>query len=679
MPSSTTADASPGPTPPPDALAASPRRHGPAWWHAAPVWVRRTVRQLTIVGCTGVIALLLGVFTASATTSLGPHEARIATNLSHVIRVDLGPLGSLEIPSPTPWPLGVQVDVGEIPATLTEVENPLQSLSGDVAAYAAFFADPRAGIEDAALALVNDAARRTVLVWSLLLVTVSIGQLAAGGLLRREVREKLRRAGVAPLAATTALAVLAVPLSAALTARPETGRPSAVLSELGGPLAEARVSGQVAALLDSYGERALEELRKNDEFYSELATNVRAAYAEDAEPLAPRRPLAPVVPEPAASETPTPDASPTQDPTETPTEEPSASQDPTEAPAEDASASPTEDASPTASPSPSPTRDLLPPDPVTLLVISDNHCNMGMGPVFGELARQSQADVILNAGDSTLGGSSVESICIDQIAKELPADVPVVVADGNHDSSETSAQEAKVGWRVLDGGVIEVEGLTIVGNVDSRLTSVTLGNREYATRGEAAQVVTDAACAAVGRTAASPEASRDATPDASPSGRDDATGDAGRAADGNDNDDAADAADGGADAGADADGGDVVDILLLHDPYTGARVMQSGCVGLEISGHLHRRVGPTQQGLGVVYLGASSGGAKEGSAPIGPLQADAYVTVISYDRANHVPLALREITLGRDRQVTLGEWEAFPVRPTEPVTADLSVEAWPNR
>ncbi|WP_123740201.1 metallophosphoesterase family protein [Salana multivorans] len=666
MPSSTTADASPGPTPPPDAPAASPRRRGPAWWHAAPVWVRRTVRQLTIVGCTGVIALLLGVFTASATTSLGPHEARIATNVSHVIRVDLGPLGSLEIPSPAPWPLGVQVDVGEIPATLTEVENPLQSLSGDVAAYAAFFADPRAGIEDAALALVNDAARRTVLVWSLLLVAVAIGQLAAGGLLRREVREKLRRAGVAPLAATTALAVLAVPLSAALTARPETGRPSAVLSELGGPLAEARVSGQVAALLDSYGERALEELRKNDEFYAELATNVRAAYAEDAEPLAPRRPLAPVVPEPAASETPTPDA------TESPTADVSPTEDATETPTEDAS--PT--SSPSPSPSPSPTRDLLPPDPVTLLVISDNHCNMGMGPVFGELARQSQADVILNAGDSTLGGSSVESICIDQIAKGLPADVPVVVADGNHDSSETSAQEAKVGWRVLDGGVIEVEGLTIVGNVDSRLTSVTLGNREYATRGEAAQVVTDAACAAVGRTAASPEASRDATPDASPSGRDDATGDAGRAADGNDNDDAADADAADDDA---ADGDDVVDILLLHDPYTGARVMQSGCVGLEISGHLHRRVGPTQQGLGVVYLSASSGGAKEGSVPIGPLQADAYVTVISYDRANHVPLALREITLGRDRQVTLGEWEAFPVRPTEPVTADLSVEAWPNR
>lgn len=554
-----------------------PRKHlpGTGWWHAAPVWLRRTVRQLAIVVMTGIIALTLGIFTASAETRLGPHEARISTNVSHTVRLDLGPLGSLDIPSPAPWPLGVQVDVGEVPATLTEVDNPLQTLSGDVAAYAGFFADPEIGVREAAWALVADVLRRTVLVWSILLVVVAVGQLAAGGLMRREIAEKLRRRGVAPLAIATAVAVVAVPASAAIQGQPETGRPSAVLTQLGGPLAEARVSGQVAVLLDTYGELALEELRKNDEFYDVLAANVRAAYAEAASPLSPPPRALPVLPWPIAP-----------DPVATPAR-----------------------------------------DPVTLMVVSDIHCNTGIGVAFGEIARQSQADIILNAGDTTLGGSSVESLCVDRLARALPADLPVVVADGNHDSRETSAQEARAGWRVLDGSVIDVEGVTIVGDVDSRLTSVTLGTHEYRTRTEAGRALQEAACAEV-------------DPD---------------------------------------DPDDYVDILLLHDPYTGGRVMPSGCVGLEISGHLHRRIGPVQQGLGLLYLNDTSGGAHEGAVPLGPLQATAYVTIIEYDRASRTPVALREVAMYPDQHVELGEWEAFPDRPTEVVVADLSIEEWPAR
>ena len=536
--------------------------------------MRRTVRQLAIVLLTGLLALTFGLFTASADTRLGPHEARISTNVSQVIRLDLGPLGSLELPSPAPWPLGVQVDVGEIPATLTELENPLQSLSGDVAAYAAFFADPEIAVRDAVGALVSDALRRTVLVWSVLLIVVAIGQLGAGGLLRSEMRDKLRRAGVAPLAAATALAVVAVPVSAALQARPATGRPSVVLTELGGPLAEARVSGQVAVLLDTYGERALEEVRKNEEFYDGLAANVRAAYANDDEPLEPRPPIPPLLP-----------------------------------------------------PQIAPVLEGPPEDPIALMVFSDVHCNTGIATALGEIARQSQADIILNAGDTTLGGSSVESICVDSLARALPADVPVVVADGNHDSRDTSQQEARVGWQVLEGSVVDVEGVRIVGDVDSRLTSVTLGNHEYQTRGEAADVLRTAACEAV-------------DPD---------------------------------------DPDDYVDIMLLHDPYTGARVMSSGCVGLEISGHLHRRVGPVQQGLGLLYLNDTSGGAASGTVPIGPLQATAYATVIQYDRATREPVALREVAMFPDQSVELRAWERFPSRPTELVVADLSPDQWPNR
>ena len=76
---------------------------------------------------TGVVALVIGVFTATAEGSVGPHEADLAITSTHSVDIDLGPLGALLLESPAPWPLGVQVDVGEIPATLTEVDNPLDA------------------------------------------------------------------------------------------------------------------------------------------------------------------------------------------------------------------------------------------------------------------------------------------------------------------------------------------------------------------------------------------------------------------------------------------------------------------------------------------------------------------------------------------------------------------------
>lgn len=265
-----------------------------------------------------------------------------------------------------------------------------------------------------------------------------------------------------------------------------------------------------------------------------------------------------------------------------------------------------------------------------MLLISDNHCNIGMGPVYAAMARESGAEVVLNLGDTTMGGSSVEAICVDALADHL-TEVPVVVADGNHDSTTTGEQEAARGWRVLDGGVIEVAGLRILGDRDPRLTSVTLGYRDYTTREELADGLQAAACANV---------SDPGTP------WQDST---------------------------DQEGW--VDILAIHDPFVGARAMPSGCVVLELTGHLHRRIGPVQEGLGLLYVTPSSGGAAPGIIPIGPLQADATATVLRYDRANKRPLALREIRMAPDGTAGLGEWETFPAMPTEPVVADLSARA----
>ncbi len=579
------------------------------WWHARRPWQRRTVRQTAVVLATGVVALTIGVFTATAQGSVGPHEADLAITSTHEIDIDLGPLGALLLDSPAPWPIGVQVDVGEIPATLTEVDNPLDALGGDVSAYAAFFSQPESAITTAVWALVSDAVARTVLLWSIALVMIAVGQLAAGGLLRAELRAKLHRRGVAPLVAATVLAVVAVPVAGVVQRPAEQGRESQVLADLGGAMSGARVTGRLGVLVDTYGERAIATVRSNSAYYDVVRENVVAAYAADAAPLEPRRPLAPlVVAGPESDGDPDADSA-TEDGSDDTTPDDATPEDST--PSADGTSTGTRTA-----------QDEREPDLVTMVLISDNHCNTGMGRVMGEVARQAQADVVLNLGDTTMGGSGPEQLCVDAIADEL-TEFPVVVADGNHDSMLTGEQERQRGWTVLDGGVVEVEGVRIVGDRDPRLTSVTLGEREFATKAEAATTLTDAACAGY-------------DPD-DPSSR--------------------------------------VDILAIHDPYVGNRVMPSGCIVLELSGHLHRRVGPFQQGLGLFYGMASSGGATAGQLTLGTLPAQATISVLLYDRANHRPAALREVRIDPDQAVTLTPWEAFPEMPTTPVVADLSPAA----
>ena len=90
---------------------------------------------------------------------------------------------------------------------------------------------------------------------------------------------------------------------------------------------------------------------------------------------------------------------------------------------------------------------------------------------------------------------------------------------------------------------------------------------------------------------------------------------------------------------------------------------------------LHRRVGPFQQGLGLFYGMASSGGATAGQLTLGTLPAQATVSVLLYDRANQRPAALREVRIDPDQAVTLTPWEAFPEMPTTSVDADLSPAA----
>src|SRR5690606_41317846 len=64
-------------------------------------------------------------------------------------------------------------------------------------------------------------------------------------------------------------------------------------------------------------------------------------------------------------------------------------------------------------------------DQVPLTLVTDLRCNVGMAPVVGAVVELSGSELVLNAGDTVMGGTSVESVCVNAFADGIPAGVPV--------------------------------------------------------------------------------------------------------------------------------------------------------------------------------------------------------------------------------------------------------------
>lgn len=579
-----------------------PRRRW-EWWHQRSTTFRRAVRSSAAILVAGLVSLAFGVTTAQFTGSLGPHVAQYSTTLNSEVTVDMGPLGALIIDSPLPLGLGADVVVKEIPIELASASiNPVAGLTADLSSYSQFLANPEAAIRDAAMGLVRDAVGRSVLAWTVLLALVALGRLASHGVLREAARSAWRQQGVPAMTIGLALALIVPLVATATRGSGGVGRPSEVLA--GTPLAEARITGRLGSLVDFYGGYVVDAITENQEFYEEVEANLRAEYAAEPQPLAPTG-----VPEMVPTIDPVSD-----DPTATADATADATSEPTEEPDEPAS----EDA--TAADAAEETEESVEPDPVTITMVTDLHCNVGMAPVVGAVVELSESDVVLNAGDTVMGGTSVESVCVNAFADGIPDGVPVVVADGNHDSETTAGQEEARGWTVLRGEPVEIAGLTILGDRDPMLTS--LGAPTHPQRDETFEEMSarlnEVACEA-------------------------------------------------------AEAGDPIDILLVHNMRAAQAGLDSGCVGLTLNGHLHRRIGPWQSGLGIQYLSASTAGATKDTPTIGPLQNTATITIIRWDRANDVPMDFRVVTFGVDRTVTIGEWLSFPPRSETPV--DLEAPA----
>lgn len=572
------ADPRTAPTPAPD----RPRRRR---------WVVRAL--LAVVAL--LAALVFGVTTATAESSLGPHEARYDVTTDATVTIDLGPLGTLQIDSPLPLGLGARVTVEEIPADVDALHgvDTLQALTGDLNSYLQFFTGPQATIEDAARALVANALWRALAALVVLVAAGTAGWWLLGAARRAELGGRL-----APHAAQLTAGGLAVVLVGTLVTASERGdaaqrtasqRTSAVFD--GTPLEGARITGRLGGIVDTYGGLVVKAFQDNEDFYDRADGALVAAW-DDWEA---RRGTVEAAADDAADlggaassvEDPVPGATATAASSASPTPEES-----------------TDDEA----------------EPLTLLVISDLHCNVGMAPLITSLAEMSGAEVVLDAGDTTMNGTSVEQYCVTTFARAIPGGVDLVTAPGNHDSAETTAQYARAGATVLDGGVIDVRGMRILGDKDPKATRLITTQTQDESYAEVGERLSEVAC----------------------------------------------------------DDSDGVDLVLFHNPRTAPALLADGCVPALVSGHMHTRTDPEQIGEGIRYISSSTAGAQENEPRIGPLKGTAEMTILRWDPDSRQILDWQLVEIGTDASAVVHDPEPWPAVVPEAEAEDEAPSAAPT-
>jgi len=547
---------------------------------------RRLARWLLVSLAVVVPCVAWGVATAAVEGTLGPHTARYEVTVDSEVTVDLGPLGTFVIDSPAPV-LGARVVVQEIPRDVRAVEAAatLEALAGDLEEYIQFFNGPQTAVEAAVRALVADAVRRSLAAVATVTATLVLLRALLGERRRAELLAAYRPHHAVVVSAATALVLVVgtVTASEPLTTPPNPERTASAVFD-GTPLEGARITGRLAGVIDTYGGYAVDAYRENQAFYAKATANVEAAWVErmdhDQQVAAASAALA--LPERTDAGTEGP-----ADPTEVPATETPETQEPaTEEPS-------TEEE----------------PEPVVMLVVSDLHCNVGMVGPIRAVTELSGASVVLNAGDTTVNGSVVESYCVTQFVDAV-GDAEMVAVMGNHDGPDTAQQARDAGVHLLEGEVVEVEGIRILGDADPRASRIGVGTtlRGPTTLEQQATALADVAC-------------------------------------------------------ADDDG---VDLLLVHDPAVGAPTLAQGCAPAQVSGHMHRREGPAWVGGGARYVSSSTAGATLNQPTLGPLTGVAEMTVLRLDPETGRVIDYRVVQVRPDGTASVWAALAWPMEPRRP-------------
>ncbi len=591
---------------------ALPRR----WWDARSVAFRKITRTLVLLLLTGAVSLLVGLSTATASSPVGPHEAEWSTTLNSRLTLDLGPLGTISHASPA-GPFGVDVVIGEIPGEFSssqvDTDSLGQALSADGSSYLTLISRPELTVQAGVHSLIADGLRRAGLIESVILCLVAAGRLATGGRLRDTIRDGLSGTWASPLIGVTAVVTVIGLLVPALRSDTVPGTRLDVLAHT--PLAQARLSGRVADVVQAYGDQIVGRLESNRAFYAQVDANLAAAWqaSQEVGGVVDVTAASGAVDTAAVREQADAVAARTGAATASPSPAPGASPGATTSPGAPTGTGAASSAAPGASPGATPQESATPALPTgaqavaeygrtTAVLTTDLHCNLDMIALAGRLDALSGARLHLDDGDLTMTGSSPEQVCVDALTDAIPSGVERVATIGNHDSEATAHQLRARGWTVTDGTVQSAAGLRILGDVDADRSPA--GGTYQRGSENSAQIG-----ARLARTSCK--------------------------------------------AGAD------VDVVLIHQPYTFGPLVSEGCAPLLLAGHLHQEKGMSVSRGGNTTVTQLISGAGKGGTSIGPVTQDAYLHVLSFDE-NGALRGWRAVVVHPDASVTVGAWNGVP-------------------
>lgn len=600
---------------------ALPRR----WWDARSVAFRKITRTLVLLLLTGAVSLLVGLSTATASSPVGPHEAEWSTTLNSRLTLDLGPLGTISHASPA-GPFGVDVVIGEIPGEFSssqvDTDSLGQALSADGSSYLTLISRPELTVQAGVHSLIADGLRRAGLIESVILCLVAAGRLATRGRLRDTIRDGLSGTWASPLIGVTAVVTVIGLLVPALRSDTVPGTRLDVLAHT--PLAQARLSGRVADVVQAYGDQIVGRLESNRAFYAQVDANLAAAWqtSQEVGGVVDVTAASGAVDTAAVREQADAVAARTGAATASPSPAPGASPDATTSPGAPTGTEAASSAAPGASPGATPQESATPALPTgaqavaeygrtTAVLTTDLHCNLDMIALAGRLDALSGARLHLDDGDLTMTGSSPEQVCVDALTDAIPSGVERVATIGNHDSEATAHQLRARGWTVTDGTVQSAAGLRILGDVDADRSPA--GGTYQRGSENSAQIG-----ARLARTSCK--------------------------------------------AGAD------VDVVLIHQPYTFGPLVSEGCAPLLLAGHLHQEKGMSVSRGGNTTVTQLISGAGKGGTSIGPVTQDAYLHVLSFDE-NGALRGWRAVVVHPDASVTVGAWNGVPEPGSAPVGA----------
>ena len=576
-------------------MVALPRR----WWDARSVAFRKVTRTLVLLLLTGAVSLLVGLSTATASSPVGPHEAEWSTTLNSRLTLDLGPLGTISHASPA-GPFGVDVVIGEIPGEFSssqvDTDSLGQALSADGSSYLTLISRPELTIQAGLHSLIADGLRRAGLIESVILCLVAAGRLATRGRLRDTIRDGLSGTWVSPLIGVTAVVTVLGLLVPALRSDTVPGTRLDVLAHT--PLAQARLSGRVADVVQAYGDQIVGRLESNRAFYAQVDANLAAAWqaSQEVGGVVDVTSASGAVDTAAVREQADAVAARTGAATASPPPSPGASPGATTSPGAPTGPGSATPALPTGA------QAVAEYGRTTAVLTTDLHCNLDMIALAGRLDALSGARLHLDDGDLTMTGSSPEQVCVDALTDAIPSGVERVATIGNHDSEATAHQLRARGWTVTDGTVQSAAGLRILGDVDADRSPA--GGTYQRGSENSAQIG-----ARLARTSCK--------------------------------------------AGAD------VDVVLIHQPYTFGPLVSEGCAPLLLAGHLHQEKGMSVTQGGNTVVAQLISGAGKGGTSIGPVTQDAYLHVLSFDE-NGALRGWRAVVVHPDASVTVGAWNGVP-------------------